>query len=532
MRTLCLSLSISIASIALSTSTAYGEDLLMRNRMISPISTRQPSILEQVATAQGGVDLLEHILQRMRNLPQLAISKTKQTIAFKNQALSPTNEVSQSNVNLLIKPKDLSRALQTKNQLENSLLASSQGGQSGNKIADAIAQSGASLPTTKLDNFVRQATGSADGIWEREEGVASGASGDSFADRPGNIREYAADDREKKAAKEEAAKRIVVSTTPLITEFQNQARADKSDEGAFGARLAKKGRVEVSGYLTARNKPMAGFYPAPGAYPPPAQILPNTTAAAPRPAEISSVEKDYKSPRQNVAAPARIAAQGKSGVRFQFAPNVFKSEKAPSLATLPKSNFAGSPSAEPTSGLGGADLSLPDEGFYIGNRKRQPLSSDQRAGWRRRDFDLALLPPTVVTGISLVRLGNSEKDAAKAVASLGGMQKASIHGWSVWSVRKRNCTNCAIQIFFRHGTVEAIRIFDSSLLKPELGVALGDCLSTVKEKFGEPAFILSEPTSLTTQNYIYPISQIGFQLARENQEEAPKIISMIVFNVK
>lgn len=499
--------------------------------MISPISTRQPSILEQVATAQGGVDLLEHILQRMRNLPQLAISKTKQTIAFKNQALSPANELSQSNVNLLIKPKDLSRALQTKNQLENSLLASSQGGQSGNKVADAIAQSGASLPTTKLDSFVRQATGSADGIWEREEGVASGASGDSFADRPGNIREYAADDREKKAAKEEAAKRIVVSTTPLITEFQNQTRADKSDEGAFGARLAKKVRVEVSGYLIARNKPSAGIHQALGP-PPPANFLPNAGAPILKPAETSSLEKDYKSARQNVAAPARIAAQGKSGARFQFTPNVFKSEKAPSLATLPKSNFAGSPSAEPTSGLGGADLSLPDEGFYIGNRKRQPLSSDQRAGWRRRDFDLALLPPTVVTGISLVRLGNSEKDAAKAVASLGDMQKASIHGWSVWSVRKRNCTNCAMQIFFRHGTVEAIRIFDSSLLKPELGVALGDCLSTVKEKFGEPAFILSEPTSLTTQNYIYPISQIGFQLARENQEEAPKIISMIVFNVK
>lgn len=500
--------------------------------MISPISTRQPSILEQVATAQGGVDLLEHILQRMRNLPQLAISKTKQTIAFKNQALSPANELSQSNVNLLIKPKGLSRTLQAKNQLENSLLASSQG-QSGNKVADAVAQSGASLPPTRLDSFAHPLAG-APNIWEREEGAGAGASGDSFRDQPGNIREYVADDREKKAAKEEQAKRIVLSSEPLITEFQTQTGADKNDAAASGARLAKKGRVESSGYLIARNKPSTSVHQTLGinSPPPPGNFLPNAGAPIPKPAETSSFEKDYKAPRQNVAARATTAAQGKAGVRFQFAPNFYMQEKAPSLTTLPKSNMASSPSAEPSSGLAGANLSVPDEGFYIGNRKRVPLSSDQRAGWRRRDFDLALLPPTVVTGISLVRLGNSEKDAAKAVASLGGMQKASIHGWSVWSVRKRNCTNCAIQIFFRHGTVEAIRIFDSSLLKPELGVALGDCLSTVKEKFGEPAFILSEPTSLTTQNYIYPISQIGFQLARENQEEAPKIISMIVFNVK
>ena len=149
-----------------------------------------------------------------------------------------------------------------------------------------------------------------------------------------------------------------------------------------------------------------------------------------------------------------------------------------------------------------------------------------------RDLEIALTPPTVITGITLVRLGNSEREAGRAIASLGKTHKESIHGWSVWSVYKHDCKDCAIQVFIRHGIVEAIRIFDPSLLRPELGVTLGDCLSAVKEKFGEPAFILSESTPATTQNYIYPISQIGFQLARNKQNDVPKIVSMIVFNVK
>ena len=47
---------------------------------------------------------------------------------------------------------------------------------------------------------------------------------------------------------------------------------------------------------------------------------------------------------------------------------------------------------------------------------------------------IALLPPTVVTGISLVRLGDSQDDLVKAIAKLNNFQlkKESVHGWSVW----------------------------------------------------------------------------------------------------
>jgi hypothetical protein len=150
----------------------------------------------------------------------------------------------------------------------------------------------------------------------------------------------------------------------------------------------------------------------------------------------------------------------------------------------------------------------------------------------RHDLDIAILPPTVITGIPLIRLGNSEKEVAKAVSCFKQMGKESIHGWSVLSVCKPDCHDCAIQIFMRHGMVDAIRIFDSSFLRPDLGVNLGDGIAAVKEKFGEPSFILSDPSAVPTQNYIYPISQIGFQLSRSKEDEPPKIVSMIVFNVK
>src|SRR5262249_3417814 len=95
-------------SLQIGPATVYGEPVSSQ-RMVDLISLPSP-ISETASSAIGGVRLLEHILQRMRNSPQLAISKTKQTIAYKSQALVPAPEPIQSEANLLIKPKDLSRS--------------------------------------------------------------------------------------------------------------------------------------------------------------------------------------------------------------------------------------------------------------------------------------------------------------------------------------------------------------------------------------------------------------------------------------
>ncbi len=92
----------------------------------------------------------------------------------------------------------------------------------------------------------------------------------------------------------------------------------------------------------------------------------------------------------------------------------------------------------------------------------------------------------------------------------------------------------ALQLFFRHGLLDAIRIFDPSLIAPDFGVMPGDTLESVKERFGEPAFMLSEPAGGTSsKNYIYPISQVAFQLARPDIEsnQSPQVVSVLIFSV-
>jgi hypothetical protein len=146
----------------------------------------------------------------------------------------------------------------------------------------------------------------------------------------------------------------------------------------------------------------------------------------------------------------------------------------------------------------------------------------------RRDA-LALLPPRIINGISLMRLGSSEKDAIHTLSSMGKTEHESINGWTVYSL-KGNHSKCRLQVYSQHHIVEAIRIFDSDSISGNIGVQIGDGLANVKEKFGEPRFILSEST-YAGQNYVYPISQISFQLARL-KHAAPQVVSMLIFNIK
>ncbi len=164
-------------------------------------------------------------------------------------------------------------------------------------------------------------------------------------------------------------------------------------------------------------------------------------------------------------------------------------------------------------------------------------------------FDIALIPPTVVSGIPAVRLGSSTKEARQSIASLGQISKQHLDDWMVWSVYqakakvasnvrtdkgssqgKEPVESLRLQIFIQAGMVEAIRVFDASLMRPNLSINIGDNLSLIKQKFGEPAFILAEPNLKVSQNYIYPINQVGFQLERQKNEDAPKVKSILIFN--
>lgn len=161
-----------------------------------------------------------------------------------------------------------------------------------------------------------------------------------------------------------------------------------------------------------------------------------------------------------------------------------------------------------------------------------PVSEPIVLSDRKREV-IALLPPNVVSGIPLVSLGASKAQVVSAFAGLGTISEEKINGWNVLSLyRKAEGKSPALQLFFRHGLLDAIRIFDKSLIAPDFGVSPGDNLAAVKQKFGEPAFLVQEPHPGLGQNYIYPISQAGFQLARTDPSSVPTVISVLIFSVK
>lgn len=163
----------------------------------------------------------------------------------------------------------------------------------------------------------------------------------------------------------------------------------------------------------------------------------------------------------------------------------------------------------------------------------EPVSADQanRAAPVRQE-QVALLPPNVFTGIPMVRLGVSEVEAGRALATVGSMERQRINGWTVWTLNRGRISEPALQVYVRYGRVEALRIFDPSLLGSDFGVKLADSLATVKERFGEPAFIVPEPGSRAGQNYVYPISQVAFLISRPTPAKMPEARGMLIFNVK
>ena len=153
--------------------------------------------------------------------------------------------------------------------------------------------------------------------------------------------------------------------------------------------------------------------------------------------------------------------------------------------------------------------------------------------------EIALLPPNVITGIPLVSLGTSAEQAQRLLAPRGKLSKQTIATasgkWIVWTLSKNGTNEPSMYLYMRHGMIEALRVLDSSFVTPSFGVELGAPLSAVKTKFGEPAFIIGEPCNDPVnggQNYVYPISQVAFQVARRAPKNEPVLVSILIFNVK
>ncbi len=213
--------------------------------------------------------------------------------------------------------------------------------------------------------------------------------------------------------------------------------------------------------------------------------------------------------------------------------------QAPGIAGAPSSTEGQESNLQSNAGQFGAAATMAPSQPGLYKYVRQASSESSLADFSKisNKIDIALQPPSVLNGIPMVRLGSSALQAERALKlNSAAIVKQKIGNWTIWSILKQDHREAAVQLYLQRGIVEAIRVFDPNLVGPDIGIRLGDDLATIKQKFGEPTFILAEPAahqiSPEGKNYVYPISQVCFELSRYQGQGAPRIVSMLIFDVK
>jgi hypothetical protein len=477
-------------------------------------TAKEHSIVAHVSPPTAGVKLLEDIFQRLHNLPQLAMKRTKQSLAFQNQAIAQQISQGATDPLLTIKPKEIPRRGKTKTPLsgpspttiamlppgdfsknaneakEERQAEKTRDDRAGQEAAPGLgsAVGGLYKATQQIDNLRRISEEASERSGSSLHAGPAGGLGKSVARRKEIM------DSSQSARIANYSRGYRISDRPLITEFPSDSlatgrptQAKKVPRADFGAQLGAPGTSNAP----VGNDSVAALAPVPPPEAPP----------------LYKIVREFFGNAKNKNAQKDVFADEEK------AEHVYGDERY------------GFPASAPAHGPGRGPT-------YAGALQRQQRFPSNAA--TNRLAEVALLPPSVITGVPLMRLGVSEKEAAKALTSRGTASKQAIGEWTVLSSPKLHASEAAIQVYMRHGMVEAIRIFDSSLITSDLGVRLGDALPAVKQRFGEPRFILSEPMGASSygQNYVYPISQVSFQLSRVRSNSAPQVISLFIFNVK
>jgi hypothetical protein len=166
-------------------------------------------------------------------------------------------------------------------------------------------------------------------------------------------------------------------------------------------------------------------------------------------------------------------------------------------------------------------------GFQVSNFR--PIVKKHAAA-----VQIAFLPPNAVHGINGLSLGSSTTETMAFLKSRGKVSKVVISGFQIFTLKGERGTPL-LQAFVRDQRLEALRVFSGTYVPPQLGVNLGEDLPSMKAKFGEPAFILEEPRvkdkapPVVAKNYVYPVSQVSFQLSRPHASSTPQVLSMLLF---
>jgi hypothetical protein len=460
-------------------------------------------------TASEGVQLIEEIFQKLRNVPQLALAKSKQLLAFQNAPIQQQSWGS-ADSNLIIKPaqSNLAKPMSapTSALAEKAAMSNLKG--NNITIADAAMPVGGSAGVRarvvwEQGRQQQRSPMATDKEDEQDLGLSQAKNIATYggrADQSGSV----------------------VSNAPLIKEFREQS-STSSNAIAGGATLQgapvtkmKVAQVNLDDAIRRARSPAFRQLAKTlsGANLPEMSVRIQTTPSRVQQqfSEAKSLEPAPASPGNAGNSAQMVSARGTlSGFNPGMAPQAMDS-----LSAVPQVLDARmAMSAKKSESV----------------RQKSVRSSYQLKAKDARE-EIALLPLTKFSGIPLVNLGDSDGDLSKRLASAGTVEITMVKPWTVWSVRKHGSQECGLQVFSQKGVVEAVRVQDKSIWTNQQGIILGDEVSVVKEKFGEPAFILSHPIPSGNKIYVYPISQVAFRLERSAETDPPRIKDIIIFNVK
>lgn len=502
------------------------------------------SLAMRVSSPIAGIRLLEDIFQRMHSIVALTKAKPvyaqQQAVAFSQAPTDP---------NLAIKPQEASPR--------------------------KVALAGRMIPITSIDDRTIIASKDAkEGSWRPQQEQQAYS-------KPAAAKKAEAENADGAVYERKTANSEIASASTSNAALKQRSRYEKPIGGYDLDSPSATGRGAISGAATGSGLGNVGqrWKFAPGNYrneqsrsaPSGLQSASQAAPAAPAPRQVAmadeeqhaglkslgeSVNKLYKVTDQMTRAQSYANNAGAAGQQVASAQQKINVTYARRMAAAsynaPPKSITISQSPRVTE-FGTNDKAKRDSGDAFSAGESGVVSEPQQSpGLFRnvREYDSSNLPkiamrpvpsglnvPNVCTGIPLVKLGAVATQIKPLLATKCNIKMQQVEGWVVWTLSKKTSSDTAIQLYIKHGMVEAMRVFDYEFLASDLGVQLGDDVQSLKSRFGEPAFIIEERSdsekraSRAGQNYVYPINQVSFQLARAGHS-TPQIVSVLIFNVK
>ncbi|CAN5453953.1 hypothetical protein BH10CYA1_BH10CYA1_26890 [soil metagenome] len=534
----CALLSIAAYSVAITGSAnAQTESKMMMITKAAP-----HKVLSTIPAPQSGIKLIEYISQRMHTLRGPVIAAKTATYSY-----SPPQEKSQGPTDrmLALRPPVSGYIGAREQDRESSSDKKSNEEQKLKRKADDAGRSdkptlgddnssgsyiaGGTLSYQRRQIAMNNSMKSKEGaIAARSESTASsygrmanGRLGKSLAGFGGSLQQLDEGMRQAEAASKEISTKSRAKTARPEVSYQI-ASGGKAPSGMWeapvrGVLLQQQGLNNSANVKDARTSAAAGAGSS------------DMAAAEPQspPMPAAYYRNNYRRlPSTNMGQHAYQPGDNQYSSGIAGGSNVRDYRNAP-LSTIAS---AAAPSAAPLPAQQGQSFMVPPPpAVNDGITQNSNLNA-----YPKQKSEIAMLAPNVIMGIPLVRLGSSAIEANKALTSIKGnkLKQQSISGWTVYVLHKANSAEPAMQVYVRHGLVEALRIFDNAFIAPDFGVQLNDDLSKVKAKFGEPTFMIPEPDCPSAKNYVYPISQVSFELSWPSNSPTPKVASVLIFTVK